>query len=118
MEEIYSKTLANGAILVNHTNIKSNINKYVMIFGKITSQNHDTIYLGTTEGENGPQVMIKGCSKRILSKYASFVGTAEADGSISYLDSFTEEMDNFDFLDNYNKLIDIYTTKKEIEPFI
>lgn len=118
--DLFTKDLANGVTLINHTNIKSNINKNVMVFGKVSSVSNGTMFLSTTEKDNHQLIVkLKTSSSSIQQgKYVGVVGRVEPDESITCLSIFDEEMENFDFLDNYNKLIDLYTTKKELEPFI
>ncbi len=115
--ELFTQKLSEGIPLINHTNIRNNIGKYAMVFGKIDSQSKGTIYLNTSE-EAGPQIMVKGAQLQIDSPYCAIIGIVEADGSLTYCDSFTEGMENFDFLENYNKLIELYSTKKDLEPYI
>ena len=115
--ELFTHKLSEGIPLINHTNIRNNIGKYAMVFGKIDSQTKGTLYLNTTE-ENGPQIMVKGIHDNIKSPYCAIIGLVEADGSLTYCDSFSEGMENFDFLENYNKLIELYSTKKDLEPYI
>lgn len=117
MEQLYTKELKAGVPIVNHIDIKDNVSKEVMIFGKIASRKDETLFLNTTSSGDST-IIVKGFRGESKSEYIAIIGTVQIDGSLLYKDCFTEEMENFDFLDNLNKLLDLVKNKKDLKNFI
>lgn len=121
--ELFTNQLKSGTPIVNHTNIKSFINQEVMIFGKKDSYSQRTLFLSTTEEKNDDSIiLIRNVKEEDLknpeTNYYCILGAVDSDGSINYIDQFSEGMENFDFLENVNKLINLYKIKKDIRQFV
>ena len=121
--DLFTTTLKSGVPIVNSTNIKSFVNKEVMIYGKKDSYSQRTLFLSTTEEKKDDTVvMIRNIKEEDInssnSDYFCIIGMVDSDGSVNYIDQFTEGMENFEFLENVNKLINLYKVKKDIRQFV
>ena len=121
--ELFTNTLKSGIPIVNSTNIKSFINKEVMLFGKKDSYSQRTLFLSTTEEKKDDTiVLVRNVREEDInnskSDYFCIIGTVDSDGSVSYIDQLAEGMENFEFLENINKLINLYKIKKDVRQFV